>query len=423
MKLKTQLVRVPLRNSAEALLTASDFVRESRERIGEVLRWGLVALQGDELTLELSLAVQSTSPPAAVKAMPYAPVPSGINAALVVPTGVGASIGGFIGDAGPTARLLSAVCDTLVIHPNVVNGADFYGGDETSPYVDGYTLDQFFSGRLRLAKGSCRRIGLIFDDLDEQQQVHLLNSANAAAAVFGIELIGAVVCGEKIRAQVERSELGHFVGTVHNAEGLIEAADRLAARGAEAIAVVTDIQGVGPEDFDVHYHGKGPNPIGSIEALMSRAITWKTGLPCAHAPAFDQAIGTAMGVIDPRASAEVASGTGLPCILAGLSRAPIFATSGGLGVEDLSAIVVPFDCAGGPPAEASYRHGIPLVAVRSNKCVVGVRAEELNLLYTAVENYLEAAAFLAARRAGVSWSSLSGALTSVKVDSLKRLQQ
>ena len=46
------------------------------------------------------------------------------NAVLLVPTGIGAAIGGHAGDATPVARLLASVCDTLVTHPNVVNASD-----------------------------------------------------------------------------------------------------------------------------------------------------------------------------------------------------------------------------------------------------------------------------------------------------------
>ncbi|KAJ1494664.1 hypothetical protein T484DRAFT_1765081 [Baffinella frigidus] len=50
----------------------------------------------------------------------------GHTTVLIVPTGVGASIGGFAGDALPVARVLSTVSDTLITHPNVVNGAMLY---------------------------------------------------------------------------------------------------------------------------------------------------------------------------------------------------------------------------------------------------------------------------------------------------------
>ncbi|CAM9902250.1 unnamed protein product, partial [Sphacelaria rigidula] len=48
------------------------------------------------------------------------------TAVLVVPTGIGAAIGGYAGDALPVARVMSSVVDNLVTHPNVMNGAMLY---------------------------------------------------------------------------------------------------------------------------------------------------------------------------------------------------------------------------------------------------------------------------------------------------------
>ena len=39
------------------------------------------------------------------------------TAVLLVPTGIGAEIGGHAGDAGPIAKLMAAVCDTVITHP------------------------------------------------------------------------------------------------------------------------------------------------------------------------------------------------------------------------------------------------------------------------------------------------------------------
>lgn len=38
---------------------------------------------------------------------------------MIVPTGVGAAIGGYAGDALPVARALASVVDCLISHPNV----------------------------------------------------------------------------------------------------------------------------------------------------------------------------------------------------------------------------------------------------------------------------------------------------------------
>ena len=62
---------------------------------------------------------------------------SRFNAVLLVPTGIGAVIGGHAGDAGPVARLMAKACDTLVTHPNVVNASDVNELPENGLYVEG----------------------------------------------------------------------------------------------------------------------------------------------------------------------------------------------------------------------------------------------------------------------------------------------
>ena len=40
---------------------------------------------------------------------------------LIIPTGIGCSVGGYAGDAIPAARLLASASDCLISHPNVIN--------------------------------------------------------------------------------------------------------------------------------------------------------------------------------------------------------------------------------------------------------------------------------------------------------------
>ena len=44
---------------------------------------------------------------------------SSFNVVLLVPTGIGAEIGGHAGDAGPVAKMLAEISDTLILHPNI----------------------------------------------------------------------------------------------------------------------------------------------------------------------------------------------------------------------------------------------------------------------------------------------------------------
>lgn len=70
------------------------------------------------------------------------------TAMVIVPTGIGAAIGGYAGDALPVARAFTAVADRVITHPNVMNGAQLYWPDPKLLYVEGYALDQFAVGRL-----------------------------------------------------------------------------------------------------------------------------------------------------------------------------------------------------------------------------------------------------------------------------------
>ena len=111
-----------------------------------VLRWGIVNSTGNEALLEIATITGGSRQ--TKSAIPMHVAASGFNVALVIPTGVGAAIGGFIGDAGPVAKALEIVADSVIVHPNVVNAADFYAGGSRSLYVDGLTLDRFFEGEV-----------------------------------------------------------------------------------------------------------------------------------------------------------------------------------------------------------------------------------------------------------------------------------
>lgn len=77
---------------------------------------------------------------------------------LIIPTGMGASIGGYAGDAIPVLRLIASIADNVITHPNVLNGALMYWPLSNAMYVDGYTLDQFAAGRCALKKNAIDRI-------------------------------------------------------------------------------------------------------------------------------------------------------------------------------------------------------------------------------------------------------------------------
>ena len=44
-----------------------------------------------------------------------------MNIVLIIPTGLGAEIGGHAGDGNAVAKLMASTCEHLITHPNVVN--------------------------------------------------------------------------------------------------------------------------------------------------------------------------------------------------------------------------------------------------------------------------------------------------------------
>jgi hypothetical protein len=119
--------------------------------------------------------------------------PYGYTAVMVVPTGIGAAIGGFAGDALPAARAMSSVVDTLITHPNVVNGAMMYWPMDNMLYTEGWVLDSFAQGELGLlpVKTGGHRIGLILDKgMSKELITRHLQVADAARATLVLSELG-----------------------------------------------------------------------------------------------------------------------------------------------------------------------------------------------------------------------------------------
>ena len=71
-----------------------------------------------------------------------------MNIVHIIPTGVGAEIGGHAGDGNPSAKLLASICDNLITHPNVVNASDINEMTENTLYVEGSMLVRFLEGEI-----------------------------------------------------------------------------------------------------------------------------------------------------------------------------------------------------------------------------------------------------------------------------------
>jgi Protein of unknown function (DUF3326) len=162
--------------------------------------------------------------------------------AMIIPTGTGAAIGGFAGDATPYMNLLASVSDVLITHPNVANAAVFQKLPENALYVEGYGLDQFMQGNWSLRPVRSNRIGVVFDAAITADMLTLhLNTINAAKTVYGLDIIGYVVTDEPIETTCELSPSGCSTGQLKNPAVLLAACARLVDKGATAIALCTQL--------------------------------------------------------------------------------------------------------------------------------------------------------------------------------------
>jgi len=349
------------------------------------------------------------------------------NAAMIVPTGIGAEIGGHAGDAGPAARLLAGACDTLITHPNVVNASDINELPENGLYVEGSVISQLLMGTVGLQKVRANRVMLIMDKHKEKRiSGRTINAASAARAALGLDCPLIVEVDPPIKMWSEYSTSGSAVGRVEGLERICEVL-RLHRSEYDAVALTSVIDV--PWEYHTEYyakHGEMVNPWGGVEAMLTHAVTMLFVVPAAHSPMFEsmEIANLDVGVVDPRMSAEVVSMCFLHCVLKGLHRSPriitdrmIFAHPGVLTAADISCLVIPDGCVG-LPTLAALEQGIPVIAVRENRNRMRNDLEELPFapgkLFIA-ENYPEAVGIMMALKAGVALSSVRRPLAGTKV--------
>src|SRR6266498_3566195 len=143
------------------------------------------------------------------------------NAVLLVPTGIGAEIGGHAGDAAPVARLLGATCDTLITHPNAVNASDLNEMPENALYVEGSVLCRLLMGTVGLQRVRSNRVLAVIDGHHDELFVNLaINAVNAARTAYGIDCSHIVQLDPSIRLIAGYSASGSAVGCVEDLERL-----------------------------------------------------------------------------------------------------------------------------------------------------------------------------------------------------------
>lgn len=344
-------------------------------------------------------------------------------AVQIVPTGVAAEIGGYVGDATPATNALASACDILIAHPNVVNGVSLDVARQNVLYVEGFTLDEFLRGRIGLREVRSNKIGVVLDKgMDKESYALALNTIDAIRTVKGVEIIGFVETSEHVDARAVKTSKGAFVGEIHNEKALLDACRKLLNDGAQALALSVAIK-TSEKDLRAYFRGKSANPYGGTEAIISHLISKEFRVPCAHAPLLSKREiykETHSGIVDPRAAAEAIGPAYLGCVLQGLSKSPKIielqaCASDDLTVELVDAIIIPYSCMGGVPALAAQKQNIPIIAVKENKTVMKATPEKLKMKnIILVENYWEAVGILACMREGIDAKELRRPIEKVK---------
>lgn len=298
--------------------------------------------------------------------------------ALSIPTGVGAEIGGYAGDAGAVAREFSKYFD-VILNPNVVNAGILSAINDDMFYVEGYAFDEFFGGAINLkpcADGIFNKIGVIFDKSvpDDILNLHI-NTIEAMKTVKGYDIPHFEITDEFVGVHISIDRTGISTGRVQNEKTLYRAAKKLLDKGCVALAVVCFF---GDECEDINYEeGNGVDPIGGVEAVISHYLTKEFMCPAAHSPAF-LGLDIAFKKVNCKVASEFISSTYLPCILDGLSTAPLLVKekTGAISRDEVKCLIVPSGALGSKAVLSALDAGI-LICTVNNKTVLSIDCKKL----------------------------------------------
>lgn len=288
---------------------------------------------------------------------------------FIVPTGIGASIGGYAGDASCYARKFSEYAN-LIVNPNVVNAGCFSGITENMLYVEGHAIDEFFKGKINLTESKNNKIGVVFDKSIPKDLLNIhINTINAVKTVYGIKIKDYKVTDEDVNVEFYIDKSGISTGRVKNIKTVLNSASQLVKNGCDAIAIVCLFD---DDEINTEYkNGIGVDPVGGVEAIISHYITRELKVPCAHAPAFKD-FEIARSLVNPKASAEYITPTYLPCILHGLSNAPKLTEKGEISIKNIDFLVIPANSLGSVPVFEAIKNNIKIYAIQENVTILNV---------------------------------------------------
>lgn len=158
------------------------------------------------------------------------------------------------------------------------------------------------------------------------------------ADIGGVEVVCLLKTKKEVQTRAIKTRSNSFVGEIVHEDALIDACRSAIKKGAQALAISLAIQ-IHIRDLKAYFAGKGANPYGGAEAIISHLATATFGIPAAHAPLlskYEIYRETHSGTVDPRAAAEAIGPAYLGCVLQGLDRAPRLVTGAAMCVLQMS---------------------------------------------------------------------------------------
>lgn len=327
------------------------------------------------------------------------------NIALMIPTGIGCELGGHAGDAGPLAKLLGGLCDTLITHPNVVNASDINEMPSNTYYVEGSAFTNLLMGSIGLLKSRGNNLLVIIDKHNEEITNWSINAVRAAEATYGLKA-EIKILDRPISMKATISDSGRAIGNVDQIETLVNMVEK---SNYNTVAIASPIDLGDWEKVALEYFKNGGvNPWGGIEANLTHALTILTGKQCAHAPMASSKDSQEydVGIVDPRMAAECVSVAYLNCVLKGLMNAPLITNSENphcLSAKDIHCLVIPDGCLS-LAVLAALEQEIPVIAVKENKNIMKNNLDILPWIkdkFFYAENYWEAAGIIQSLKSGI----------------------
>ena len=314
---------------------------------------------------------------------------------LIIPTGVGALFGGYAGDANPLAKLFASKSKYLLTHPNVVNGAVLTDIPENLIYLEGYLLDQFLIGKINLIPSKKNKIGVIFDKgISEKRLQYELNVLNATRAFYGCEIKAWTLTEKPLLIEPEINSFGFSSGKIKNLEYVIDKALALKKIGVDSIAICCAISD--SELNSSYILGKGIDPIGGIESIISHVVSASCGLVSAHAPVLISDEKIDYKKISPVSSSEYIAKTFLPSVISGLRFAPkIVKPEQNISLKeqntfsDISNLIVPYNAFGSAGVFFLNEQLSNVFLVKENKTCLSINPNDLNVSFKLVDKYFD----------------------------------